>query len=253
MTNEEAQFRLQGYRPDGSDAQDPAFAEALAQAECDPALRAWFAREREFDGVVAGHLATVKPPPGLRESILAGTRMSSTPPPANSPAWWRQPWFYGLAAAATLAVLLSLVGIGPWRPVSEVTGNALFRVALADMAGAHPGDSKHADMLGGFGAWLENSANRLAADTMPITAAQLRSYGCRTLDLAGREVFEICFTRNGAWYHVYLAPRPAGALPRAIEPYGRQQDELFAMTWADEQFVYMVSSTTSADDLQALL
>ena len=79
MTNEEAKFMLQGYRPNGSDADNQAFAEALAQAERDPQLRAWFEREQAFDAVVAEKLTELVPPAGLRGSILAGTKLSSQP------------------------------------------------------------------------------------------------------------------------------------------------------------------------------
>jgi hypothetical protein len=38
MTNEEAKFILGGYRGNGRDASDALFAEALKQAQTDPAL-----------------------------------------------------------------------------------------------------------------------------------------------------------------------------------------------------------------------
>ena len=101
MTNEEAKFMLQGYRPNGQDADNEAFAEALAQAERDPSLRAWFEREQAFDALIAGKLREVRAPDGLRESILAGTKLSTQPVAAErTPAWWRGAWGVALAAAA---------------------------------------------------------------------------------------------------------------------------------------------------------
>ena len=38
MTNERAKFVLGAYRPNGADAKDPTFAEALEQAKHDPNL-----------------------------------------------------------------------------------------------------------------------------------------------------------------------------------------------------------------------
>ena len=35
--------------------------------------------------------------------------------------------------------------------------------------------------------------------------AALRSTGCRTLNFAGHDVLEVCFQRNGAWFHCYIA------------------------------------------------
>lgn len=252
MTNEEAKFMLQGYRPNGGDAQDPAFAEALKQVERDPALRAWFEREQAFDRVIVDKLNAVAPPADLRDSILAGSRLSSKSTRQNDQAWWQRPWTYGLMAAAALVVLFSMLGLGPVRSAAGVTSEQLFEVAVADAAGAHP-DSKHADMLGGFGAWLESPASHFAAGVLPVSAVQLQTDGCRTIDIAGHEVFEICFSRNGNWYHVYIAPRTnAEALP-SVAPVFHQQNELVAMSWSDRQFGYMVSSTTSIEDLRALL
>jgi hypothetical protein len=42
MTNESAKFLLSAYRPNGTDAHDPVFKEALEQAPCDPELATWF-------------------------------------------------------------------------------------------------------------------------------------------------------------------------------------------------------------------
>ena len=53
MKNQEAKFILGAYRPDGQDAGDPVFAEALSQAERDPDLRTWFERGRKFDTTVS--------------------------------------------------------------------------------------------------------------------------------------------------------------------------------------------------------
>jgi hypothetical protein len=43
MNNSEAKYILGAYRADGQDAAEPAFAEALRQAETDPDLGGWFA------------------------------------------------------------------------------------------------------------------------------------------------------------------------------------------------------------------
>ena len=48
ITNETAKFLLNAYRPNGADAQDPVFRDALEQAARDPELGAWFKEQRGF-------------------------------------------------------------------------------------------------------------------------------------------------------------------------------------------------------------
>ena len=256
MTNEEAKFMLQGYRPNGADCEDEAFAEALKQAQNDPTLKDWFEREQAFDALMSDKLRAVSAPDGLRESILAGTRISSPVTTPKQTAWWRQPWGLGLAIAASVVLVFSLVSVGPLRTgdvASLDASTVLFEQALADYNGAHP-QTKHADMLGGFGAWLENPENALTSGAIPTDLEALRQDGCRTVDVAGHEVFEICFRRGGKWYHVYFTPRTGfDTLPEATSPDFLQQEGLVATSWVDDNFVYLLSSTTGFDDLRGLL
>ena len=105
MDKQRAKFILQSFRPDGADAHDPDFAEALGLAAEDRELGAWLAKERardaafalalgklpipedlreaifgvlqegnleltEIDAAIVGALASVRPPEGLRDQIL---------------------------------------------------------------------------------------------------------------------------------------------------------------------------------------
>lgn len=72
MDKEEARFILRCFRPDGADAENPDFAEALAWAAKDRELGEWLAQERASDAGFATALNAVTIPPSLREEILAG-------------------------------------------------------------------------------------------------------------------------------------------------------------------------------------
>ncbi len=254
MTNDEAKFMLQGYRPNGQDADDQAFAPALAQAAKDPTLRQWFEREQAFDAVVATKLKQVSAPAGLRESILAGTKLSSPPVTARR-AWWRQPWGMAMAAAAAVAVILMSVSNREGQAIAAVPGiEAILRVAQLDLQGNHPRDSKHADELGSVAAWLENPATKLGVDKMPLDLAAMKAAGCRSIDIAGREVLEICFKRETGWYHVYLTPRVGfddGSLHR--EPMFHEQGQFAAASWANDNFIVLVAGTSGTESLRGLL
>lgn len=60
------------FRPDGADAGEPGFAEALRLAAEDRELGEWLARERARDAAFAAALGRVEIPAGLRDEILAG-------------------------------------------------------------------------------------------------------------------------------------------------------------------------------------
>ncbi len=245
MNNEQARFILRAYRPNGRDATEPAFAEALGQARADPALGAWLAREQAFDAAVAAKLRAVAPPPELREAILAGSRVSFAP---ARPRWRLPAW---LAVAASLALVIT--GVSTYRLAVAGRGAAgldrLAAFALGDPESAHTGP--HADRLGSFGAWLENPVNRISSGP-PADLAQLRQQGCRAVSVAGHEVFEICFQREGAWYHLYLTRRePAGAA--AAGPVFREAVGRSVAAWADDRLSYVLMTGQGIEALRRIL
>lgn len=71
MDKEQARFILRSFRPDGADAGDPDFAEALKLAMENRELGEWLSGERAFDSAFANALVTVDLPELLREDIMA--------------------------------------------------------------------------------------------------------------------------------------------------------------------------------------
>lgn len=245
MNNEQARFILRAYRPNGRDAGDAVFCEALRQAQADPGLGAWLAREQAFDTAVSAKLGAVTPPPGLREAILTGARVSTAAPRRR---WGPAPW---LSLAASVAVILAAAAYwirsaGPARADLD----QMTRFALADPFSAHTGP--HADKLGVFGAWLENPSNRISAGP-PTDLAQLKAQHCRTVSIAGHEVFEICFER-GSWYHLYLGRRSDFAAGKnAGAPAFVEQLQRSAVSWTDGQLVYVLVTRGGAEALRSIL
>jgi hypothetical protein len=50
--------------------------------------------------------------------------------------------------------------------------------------------------------WLRRPPPRLTQD-LAIDSAALRASGCRTLNFGGKPVIEVCFKREGRWFHLY--------------------------------------------------
>ena len=70
MDKQHAQFILQSYRPDGADASDPDFKEALQLAAEDRELGQWLAQERSHDIIFVEALEQVNIPDVLKDEIL---------------------------------------------------------------------------------------------------------------------------------------------------------------------------------------
>lgn len=77
MDKDQAQFILESFRPDGADAVDADFAEALQLAAEDRELGEWLANERATDATFAAALCEVEIPEELRQHILAVMRGES--------------------------------------------------------------------------------------------------------------------------------------------------------------------------------
>lgn len=74
MDKQQARFILQSFRPDGADASDADFAEALELAVSDRELGEWLAGERATDAQFATALCAVEIPEPLRQHILSVMR-----------------------------------------------------------------------------------------------------------------------------------------------------------------------------------
>ncbi len=244
MNNVEAKFILQAYRPNGADAGDPAFAAALAQAQADPSLQGWLVREQAFDGAISAKLGTVPAPAGLREAILAGGR-ATTAGSARPARWWNQPLW--LAAAASIAVIFA-AGLALWpRQAGAFTDFALADTRLSGIHGGHGQENNELQAV------LNNPATRLG-QPLPINFSNLHETGCRTVKFRGHDVLELCFKRDGVWFHCYIgraADFPQFA--RNSSPLLADHGGVSLASWADAENVIVVVSKTGRKSLEALL
>jgi uncharacterized membrane protein YbaN (DUF454 family) len=240
MDNDEAKFILRAYRPSGADAADPKFADALAQAKRDPSLGKWLADEQALDQAIAAKLQRVAVPSDLRESILAGAKVSASTP------WWRN-GYIKLAMAACL-----LVAIGASFSYSLSRRRAaigqIAQIAIEDAK--HPHNGNGGEVVTQLENVLENASFRLASGVMPVNLTALETNGCRMLQLNGNNVAEICFARSGRYYHLYIMNRMGGMSKR---PQMFAYDGGHAAAWTDEHNSYLVATTASAEELQNIL
>lgn len=248
MKNEEAKFILGAYRPDGRDARDATFGSALAQTETDPELRRWFDEQRKFDAAFTAKLQQIAPPPGLREAILTGSRVSVGARPKR--AWWQHSAW--LAAAAALVMLGTLsVALRPASP--HPSGSELATFALRDLADSHDEHVVHPPALATVQAQLA-SARLPLTHRLDLNLDELRRQQCRRVQVSGRELFEICFQRDGTWYHVYVGRRQDFA-PGELDPRDlvKVEGQFASTAWADKNYVYALVTRAGADALQRVI
>jgi len=240
MDNDEAKFILRAYRPSGADAADPKFAEALAQAKHDPSLAHWLEKEQALDRAVAGKLQAVAVPSDLRESILVGAKVSA------SPSWWRSASFKMALAACFIVAIGLAFNYSLARRRAAI--NQVAQVAIEDVLHGHHGNRGEA--VAQLENVLENASFHLSNGAMPVNLTALESNGCRTLQVSGSNVAEICFARSGRYYHLYVMDRMGGmsTKPRIFEHDGAR-----AAAWTDEHNSYVVATTASAAELKNIL
>ena len=245
MNDNEAKFILRAFRPDGRDAQDPIFADALAQTEKNPTLRMWLEREKSFDRTIATKLREVQPPPGLRDAILAGGRASQ-----RHRAWWKNPVWLALAAASVaiiLTVAMPLRHSGP--SAHDFAEFAIHEVATTHNSGKHDQPEEFLNVQARF----TNAALPLPDNTR-LDATELHRLGCRTVNFAGQEVFEICFVREGKWFHLYATPVEKFSTGTVIaRSLMMTKGNFTATAWKDAQFAYALVTDEGAEALRRLL
>jgi hypothetical protein len=246
MNNHEAQFVLNAYRPNGQDAADPQFSDALAQARRDPVLQRWFDDSIAFDKAITEKLCAVEVPAGLRESILAGGKVSR-------PSAWMRP-SHKLAIAA--AILLFAVAGSVIHEISKPRLAGWQTEGLDVISSLVKGKSR-------FDFQSHNSAQLVAwlADNRAMTATKIpdrlmgmQSLGCKTFSWNGTDVSVLCFVSDGHEVHLVMTKASAVA-NRALksEPQMVQRGEWATATWRSGEMVYMLAMQGSDDQLRSYL
>ncbi len=245
MNNAEAKFILQGYRPNGADAGDATFCAAVEQSKTDPALGDWFSRQQAFDAAVSAKLAQIQPPADLRAAILAGGTVSASKVASRSK-WARPAW---MAMAAGLAVLLA-VGVALWPRQALALNEFAFEDARLGAMHGHGDRGAATNAL----QWTLSQPSTKLGHRLPVDFAALRSSGCRVVRYHDRDLLEVCFNRNGVWFHCYIAKAadfPQLALGK--EPVFEDKSGASLVSWQDAEQIVVVVCRTGRKNLEALL
>jgi hypothetical protein len=247
MNRDEAKFVLQGYRGDDIASQDPVIKDALELADRDVELREWLEREMAMDRTIETKFDAIAPPPGLRDAILAGSRASRPATPRRK----RPVWF---AAAAAVTLLLSVGSFVRFNRVSTspLTAAALSAFATKDLQ-ERPHNHEYAGELADIQERL-STENEPFMQSLDIDAKVVAKAGCLAGKIGSREVFEICFKRDGIWYHVYVSPLNGSSQsgPKSV-PLFTEEGQFATATWSDGRNLYTLASRNGVESVKRLV
>lgn len=248
MDNSEAKFILNAYRPGGQDASDPRFAEAIEQARRDPVVERWFSESIAFDTVMTEKLRAIEVPTDLRESILAGAKVSR-------PSRWPKPLFRWAIAAGLLlsAITGSLIVRELARPRLASWQNESLTVISSLVKNQSKFDAEAQNMSDLLN-WLQ-AHHAPVAEKLPRILRESRSIGCKTFLWNGEPVSVICFMRpDGGLVHLVVTNASAASdRARTGEPKLVQQGDWATATWREGNMVCMLALEGSRNHLHSYL
>jgi hypothetical protein len=191
---------------------------------------------------VAAKLAAIAPPAGLRDAILAGGRVSVSARP-----WWARRETLAMAAAVAVAIGAGTMALRPSRATAAT--DPLASYALADV-NPHEG---HGAAVAALQTAMKNPAMRLSA-ALPVDFAELERTGCRTVLVGNRPVLEVCFQREGRWFHCYIGRcEDFPELPTQQAPEFASSGEMTAATWANGTYRLVVAGRAGREIIERLL
>jgi len=243
MDNREAKFILNAYRPDGRDATDPRFSEALDQARRDPILEHWLEDSVMFDAAITEKLCAIAVPAQFRENILAGVKVSRPPRWSKPLANW---------AIAAVLTLMAITGSVIWHNTRPARLAGWQNKAISVISSLVRNESrfdaqsqKPAELV----SWLR-AHDAPAAEKLPGNIEKLESLGCKTFSWNGIPVSVICFMRpDGGLIHLVFTKAADGVRDNA--PRFVQQGDWATATWRSGEMVCMLALEGREDQLRS--
>lgn len=224
MDNQQAQLILAVYRPNGRDAADPFFADALVQAESDPTLKDWFAEDQRFSRRGADAVATIVAPREgkalIATSMVAGSRR-------------RRRLLWPLAVAASIMVLLATTfGVIHARRTTARELASLQDLAI-DLSEHHASLGLISPDYARLREWVAQKGAPLP-NALPPGLAQMGMLGCQVWDTARGKVSLLCFIgADQKMVHLYVFEYPKNdtGLPSIDHPRIEQRGSWSLALW----------------------
>jgi hypothetical protein len=235
MTKEQAKIILQSRRPGGEDDNDPLVAQAIALAQSDPVLRAWWASESAVDAAIRGKLKQSSVPANLAEQIIAARRAR---PGAHRFSGRR---YFALAAAFLILGVLVAIFL-PRRTPEPKTEFAAFREDMGEFLKVFPSLDLETEKMPEARAWLAQKP-WLSSVEIPTALQRFPTIGCRELQWKDKRAVLICFMVDGEVIHLFVLP--GSAFPTFVPGQGlelKQTVSLATAAWRRGDAIYLAAT-----------
>jgi hypothetical protein len=245
MDRKEAQFILSALRPQSPEASEPAFTEALAQAEADPVLKAWWQAQQEFDRKIAAKFAEVPVPDDLRDNILARRKITRFEPRVSYSTW--------LAAAAVVAFLCVAATFWHVANFGPVDRSDYADAVVSELGDKGPDLAMTTTDHGKIIDWLK--AHGAPVGDMPSKLQGIPTVGCQRYVIHGHPVSLVCFAlTNGSIAHFFMVDKSALNDPpgESGAEFGNVKGWTVA-AWSDSRMTYMVATQADLETLKQVL
>lgn len=249
MNADEAKYILASTRRSNRKGDDPVVAEAMGIVHRDAMLASWLEQETAFDEAIAKKFAQHAPPVGLLDEILAGGKVSR---PTDSAVRSTAPlWVFLAASVALFFSIFVLSGRAP----AGLSADQLAAFVAHDLTTSihdHTGASPQSLTLGQA---LSERTTPLA-DALGLTPEEMATAHCRDFDVVGNKVYEVCFARDGVFYHAYatIADREAARAARErAGPFLRQIDDIATASWVEGKTLVTIGTRGDLTQLEAVL
>ena len=249
--SDETKLLLSARRPGGHDDAEPAIAEALARAKSDPALSAWVEEQQRTDAALALKLLSVQPPASLRDTILAGGKVSRR----GWRAWFEQKAWRNFtnsemfAAVAVVLVLAVAIIFNRSEPRDWQNAGALEVARIEN-------SQRELDHVAGnmdeIRLWLAKQSCPAPA-TLPAQMQGLPIYGCAKMNWHGQPMSIVCFSMGGGRevHLVTINIQDLAAPPESVPEYATINGYM-AASWSEGEVAMMLIGKVERADLEKL-
>lgn len=247
MDNKTAKEILSAYRPNGTDALDEQFHEALQHAERDPELKVWFEEQRRLDKEAAAAMNAVKVPEEGKERLLTMLKMEAEQAPKKTSRainFWRIG--VGLAAILVLSLLPQVfdqLPLGSSAPEEFIVSKENF--SLAQMVQQVMPLDQHVDNEEALKEWLANHGAPVP-NSLPEIFHQAIAKGCKVFKTSeGGLISLACFEIEGKMLHMFVFDEKARSLLEHPHKQWWREGEWNMMTMEDGP--QLIALATHAD------
>ena len=244
MTREQAQEVLLLHRPGISVESDLEIAEALRMLANDPELARWFDQQREFNSLVKKQMASIEPPAGLKEQLLAGAqqRVAQGSLLRRHPVW---------AMAAAVVILMAAGSFWISRHGEDAQTFANFQSRMTSFALRTYGMDIVTNNPAAVRAYLASAG---APADFPLTAGleKLPVKGGGRLSWQNQPVAMMCFgLTNNQTAFMFVIDEKAIDKPASAREVTSNQD-LSSVTWSRDGKIYLLAAAERPEVLTAL-